>query len=468
MSALQSNKTMSPLMRARGAVAYNTFSIYIVFNDSYITVIYILIGTLSIQSPEMLSLSESSFKLKGAAEQKGFSSVSADSDIWSLGCLLAELFTGSYLFGDRTWPDLYVSLFLSSEIVLPLSNLKESMRQLDYRMPRFVENLVISILKHNPCDRISIHMQKESVTRFLDEVCHVHSPSKKYFQTREEEVSDHCDASAWPVVDVDVDTKKSLLLNTLHLDSDLLTIPKCSLTISSNVVLNCGLQSDNKPLSISAQQLIPEGGFYEGFRVLPKSALDNLSISTGKSHISAFSYEHQKNVFKEWMYANSSCTEVRIIDSVSENISSNIDAVLDLSKVESPEFMTTWINLRSMCMEAIKAGGQVYVTVGKETLTIPITSDALLEAMDAGSEYCECSSRILTCGILFAWSLLTINLSDILLGSTWQSPLTSVDRLLPGISQVCCQMAAKEYMRRLCLAYTTTSSLSSSSCSSNA
>ncbi|KAF0749726.1 hypothetical protein AaE_006942, partial [Aphanomyces astaci] len=60
-------------------------------------------GTEAIQSPEMLNFA-------GA--------VGYTSDIWSVGCLLFELITGSMLFGNEEWPTLFAHLTCSTAPVL--------------------------------------------------------------------------------------------------------------------------------------------------------------------------------------------------------------------------------------------------------------------------------------------------------------------------------------------------------------
>lgn len=108
-------------------------------------------GTMSVQSPEMLCISEDlnpsegtpassesamrrrsiarrSFKIgqklsgqsadsspmpRQATAAAAFPLPNCSSDIWSLGCLLVELFTGTLLFQDRSWPELFTKLCLS-------------------------------------------------------------------------------------------------------------------------------------------------------------------------------------------------------------------------------------------------------------------------------------------------------------------------------------------------------------------
>ena len=136
-------------------------------------------GTLSIQSPEMLSLSESSLKLKIHSDQRSHLEVSSACDVWSMGCLLVELLCGEFLFAERTWPDLYVSLCLSTEIELPLKPLRDAMVDLDYRVPRFVEKLVTSILKRDPKRRLGFDTQTGEIKKFLKETNLLKSASLK-------------------------------------------------------------------------------------------------------------------------------------------------------------------------------------------------------------------------------------------------------------------------------------------------
>lgn len=150
-------------------------------------------GTLCIQSPEMLVISnqpkestlrELNRKNSAAPERVGssrtisvFPPPSYSSDIWSLGCVLVELVTGTPLFSDRPWPELYCLLCMSNQqisVSQVVEKCLEAVTEGDISYPITflvdLKALVMSMLRQDPTTRPSIG---NTVAR-LSEVIRVH------------------------------------------------------------------------------------------------------------------------------------------------------------------------------------------------------------------------------------------------------------------------------------------------------
>jgi hypothetical protein len=113
-------------------------------------------GTMAIQAPEILCISADGGG--NIPSQVKFPSPSKKSDLWSLGCLLVELMSGKYLFGDRTWPDLFINLCKTkfTERSIPKETLRHSLRNLPYKLQTGIEEIAMATLKQLPNERASI------------------------------------------------------------------------------------------------------------------------------------------------------------------------------------------------------------------------------------------------------------------------------------------------------------------------
>lgn len=153
-------------------------------------------GTLHIQSPEMLCISESGATSTpmltlpssnnstvnmavpaGASAapavkssknpKKSFALPDHRSDVWSMGCVLVELLTSCSLFADKPWPELYITLCMENFTLLP-SLVSCALGPALTRLPAAVQNainqLVLSTLQQMPTDRPPI---KASVAKAL-------------------------------------------------------------------------------------------------------------------------------------------------------------------------------------------------------------------------------------------------------------------------------------------------------------
>jgi serine/threonine protein kinase len=103
-------------------------------------------GTLCIQSPEMLSVNS---ELNTSGQERKFNASARNSplhffenpdeqsDVWSLGLLVIELFTGKLLLGDKPWAELCVMLCSKSDIstsglnMLPLEQFWDKVEKLE-------------------------------------------------------------------------------------------------------------------------------------------------------------------------------------------------------------------------------------------------------------------------------------------------------------------------------------------------
>jgi serine/threonine protein kinase len=213
-------------------------------------------GTLCIQSPEMLVISnhpkESTLRELNSANaaatdrshklrMSSFPPPSYSSDIWSLGCVLVELVTGTPLFSDRPWPELYCLLCMDnhtttvSEVVDKCLNTVVA-GDISYPVTFLVDlkALAMSMLQQDPMTRASIG---DTVAR-LSDIIRVH-----FAKSTEEELDfvatkvEHCkNGSLLQKSDARANVLESLRTDTLV--NDILKLTENTMCISPKIYLS--------------------------------------------------------------------------------------------------------------------------------------------------------------------------------------------------------------------------------------
>lgn len=80
-------------------------------------------GTLPIQSPEMLSVNDGNeVKLK-RSNYVPTAAPSYGCDVWSLGCMAFEVFTGHFLFEEKSWTEMYCLLCMENFKLPPIAHM---------------------------------------------------------------------------------------------------------------------------------------------------------------------------------------------------------------------------------------------------------------------------------------------------------------------------------------------------------
>lgn len=73
-------------------------------------------GTEYIKSPEMLMVANAHKKGRDTYDRRKREGAGAASDVWSMGCLLAEVVLGDWLFYDPDWIRFFIRLTRSGEV----------------------------------------------------------------------------------------------------------------------------------------------------------------------------------------------------------------------------------------------------------------------------------------------------------------------------------------------------------------
>lgn len=119
-------------------------------------------GTLSIQSPEMLSINETSLHMGNQSITPG-----KESDVWSLGCLLFEVLVGGSLFADQPWTELFITLCKDTydPSILNISGrLAKPLQSAHTEVLLQITRLLHSMLQQKPSKRMRIQQAIAEVT----------------------------------------------------------------------------------------------------------------------------------------------------------------------------------------------------------------------------------------------------------------------------------------------------------------
>ena len=143
-------------------------------------------GTLSIQSPEMLSINETSSSSSSMGKHiQSYNTPGKESDVWSLGCLLFEVLMGGSLFADQPWTELYITLckdtYDPSSILNIAGRLAKPLQSAHTEVLLQVTRLLHSILQQKPSKRMRIPQAIAEVTSLLETFfsdCLHHHPNR--------------------------------------------------------------------------------------------------------------------------------------------------------------------------------------------------------------------------------------------------------------------------------------------------
>lgn len=397
----------------------------------------------------MLALSESSLKLRSACEQQT-QLVSKACDVWSTGCLLAELFSGAYLFADRTWPDLYVALCLSTDIELPLDPLREAMLNLDYRIPRFVEKLITAVLRRDPQDRMSIAAQREAIDQFVQETHLLSVSSKGAARPRPPDFSPR--HLPQRINSKDSSSARSVHNNKSSINSpELFDIPRFILRLYPAVCLNFGFNR------LSHQR---HANYFldtcSDFELLTGTELTRIQRTKLSSSIALYASRLTYATCRDFCdVQESEFVEIRLCPGGAKKGKTNTVYFDSGADISSEDFKAAWRDLLLFCLKHVGSGFRIMISMGvSENETVLTVLDererrpSLLSALDDATAYCTCAKRTITCAAVLA-SLLGNPEARQHGDGDAQNPnqLSAVDRGLPGISQVCCQETARVLFR---------------------
>jgi serine/threonine protein kinase len=97
-------------------------------------------GTEWIKAPEMLLIALNSTVTNPKFDRTRKMGAGPACDVWSIGCLFYELFTGRYLFADSNWSRFFHRITEGNQLLLTETNRKELPK--DPRFSRFLESVL--------------------------------------------------------------------------------------------------------------------------------------------------------------------------------------------------------------------------------------------------------------------------------------------------------------------------------------
>ena len=365
----------------------------------------------------------------------------------------------------------YVSLCLATEIVIPFEHVQEAMSALDYRMPRFVEKFIKSILAREPLNRMvkqtnlcrmyevlincqllsqSVPAQLEMVEQFLVDICLINSPSKKSSESVswDSSVLVNTNSHNEHVADVKVEP-----LPVKDAD-ELFNIPSCVIDLSSSIRLSFGCAASNnqrQDMLISTQK----------FDSVCAQEAVRLEYLIANAQLSTFIFDRKEDFLRNLADTSSSSNqwiEICVVDSAShanKPISDHQVKYLVTDRGDpygDDRLRKEFFSIYEHCRELMRENNMnVLVTIGESSIIAATASNLNHNDTAVGNinlyshepdRYASCSRRAITSGIVLARALMHgISGSS---GSSNFNAIADFDRILPGISQVCCLDTARE------------------------
>jgi len=222
---------------------------------------------------------------------------------------------------------------------------------------------------------------------------------------------------------------------SLNLD-ECFSLPRCTLSLHSWLFINVGasppIDSDSK-----APEFIGDCNIES----ITSNAINVLEESKSSSSITSYIQELSKIVDQ-----NHGLIEVRfssVVDPLKVETETKEDGSIRFICTSSCKFDETYVknfvDTLYFCVCARKSGKSISVSFGFDMEQIAYTSknsnnEALFLSFEGDSVYCSAARVSITCASVFAFTLAEL-VSE---AHYHSSPLATFDRLLPGISQICC------------------------------
>ena len=241
-------------------------------------------------------------------------------------------------------------------------------------------------------------------------------------------------------------------------------IPCCVLKLKQNAIcLNIGFDRSDVNLSrcfssiySSCPSSTAVGPNFMTYTDVVMKEAENLEQSKSDSSLSQISSAMHHRAIAEFCSLCSELLEVRVGTGPFPNVGDGI-INLDIGFGTNEEiFARLWQTVLQQCQDCRSRGGRILISAGYDQRLSKEQghpqgqtnmSLSTILADDYGVS-CSCSRYTITCASLLA-GLVTLMDDVPLFHLDGHNPLTLVDRVLPGISQVCCQITARNLMEQL-------------------